>query len=111
MVAALAADKACKRPKNGGYDAMTVADRIRQRLTEAFHPDALEVVDESHLHKGHAGARPGGESHFRVRITAAAFQGQSRLATHRMINEALAEEIAGGVHALAIEAKASPSPI
>jgi len=90
---------------------MTVADRIRQKLTEAFRPDALEVVDESHLHKGHAGARPGGESHFRVRITAAAFQGQSRLATHRMINAALAEEIAGGVHALAIEAKASPPPI
>jgi BolA protein len=107
MVAALAADKACERSKCGGFDAMTVADRIRQKLTEAFRPEALEVVDESHLHKGHAGARPGGETHYRVRITAAAFQGKSRLATHRMINEALAGEIAGGVHALAIEANAS----
>jgi len=88
---------------------MTVADRIRQKLTEAFRPDALEVVDESHLHKGHAGARPGGESHYRVRITAAAFQGKSRVATHRMIYDALGEEIAAGVHALAIEAKGPAS--
>ena len=88
---------------------MTVADRIRSKLTEAFRPDALEVVDESQRHAGHHGARPGGESHFRVRITAPAFAGKSRVATHRMINEALAEELADGVHALAIEAKA-PGP-
>jgi BolA protein len=85
---------------------MTVADRIRRTLTEAFHPDALEVVDESGLHKGHHAHRPEGNTHFRVRITAAAFAGKSRVATHRMINEALADELAGGVHALAIEAKA-----
>lgn len=85
---------------------MTVADRIRSKLTEAFHPDALEVVDESDRHKGHQGHRPGGNTHFRVRITAPAFAGQSRVATHRMINAVLAEEFAGGVHALAIEAKA-----
>ena len=84
---------------------MTVSDRIRGRLTEAFHPDVLEVVDESHLHKGHAGHRPGGESHFRVKITAAAFRGKSRVAAHRMVYTALAGEIAEGVHALAIEAK------
>ena len=85
---------------------MTVADRIRAKLTEAFRPDALEVVDESHQHKGHQGHRPEGNSHFRVRITAPAFAGQSRVATHRMINEVLADELSGGVHALAIEAKA-----
>jgi BolA protein len=85
---------------------MTVADRIRGKLTEAFHPDRLEVVDESHLHKGHAGHRPEGESHFRVRITAAAFAGKSRVAAHRMVYAALAGEIQQGVHALAIEAKA-----
>jgi BolA protein len=85
---------------------MTVADRITRKLTEAFSPDALQVVDESHLHKGHAGHRPGGESHFRVKITAAAFAGRSRVAAHRMVYDALAEEIADGVHALAIEAKA-----
>ena len=88
---------------------MTVADQIRSRLTEAFHPDALEVVDESHLHKGHAGHRLGGESHFRVRITASVFAGKSRLATHRMINEVLAAQLGEQVHALAIEAKAPPA--
>ncbi|MCR4282658.1 MAG: BolA family transcriptional regulator [Bauldia sp.] len=85
---------------------MTIADKIRGRLTEAFRPDALDVVDESHLHKGHAGHRPGGESHFRVRITSEAFRGKNRVAAHRMIYRALAGEIAEGVHALAIEAKA-----
>ena len=84
----------------------STADRITRRLTEAFAPVELQVVDESHLHKGHAGHRPGGESHFRVKITSAAFQGESRLSAHRMVYDALAEEIAGGVHALAIEAKA-----
>lgn len=88
---------------------MTVADRIRAKLTEAFQPDALEVVDESHLHKGHAGHRPGGNTHFRVRITAPAFAGKSRVATHRMINQVLAGELADTVHALAIEAKAPPA--
>ena len=85
---------------------MTVADQIRTKLTEAFHPDALEVVDESHHHKGHHAHRPEGNTHFRVRITAAAFAGKSRVETHRMINEALADELGSGVHALAIEAKA-----
>ena len=85
---------------------VTVAERITRKLTEVFSPDALNVVDESYLHKGHAGHRPGGESHFRVKITAAAFRGKSRLAAHRMVYEALADEIAEGVHALAIEAKA-----
>jgi BolA protein len=85
---------------------MTARDRITQTLTGAFRPLALEVVDESHLHKGHAGHRPGGETHFRVRIAAEAFRGKSRVAAHRMIYAALADEIAGSVHALAIEAKA-----
>ena len=84
---------------------MKVADRITVKLTEAFHPVALEVVNESDLHKGHAGHRPGG-SHFRVRITAEAFRDKTRVAAHRMINEALAAEFAEGLHALAIEAKA-----
>ncbi|HVY21011.1 MAG TPA: BolA family protein [Bauldia sp.] len=85
---------------------MTVADRITVKLTEAFRPDALQVVDESHLHKGHAGHRPEGESHFRVKITAEAFRGKSRVAAHRMIYDALSGEIAEGLHALAIQARA-----
>ena len=88
---------------------VTVAERITRKLTEVFSPDALNVVDESYLHKGHAGHRPGGESHFRVKITAAAFRGKSRVAAHRMVYDALADEIVGGLHALAIEAKAPGS--
>jgi BolA protein len=85
---------------------MVAKDRITQTLTDAFRPTALAVVDESHLHAGHAGHRPGGETHFRVKIAAAAFRGKSRVETHRMINQALAEEFAAGLHALAIEARA-----
>ncbi len=105
MVAGCDAGKAIGTEKTGGINAMTVADRIRSKLTEAFQPEALEVVDESHQHKGHHAHRPEGNTHFRVRITAAAFAGKTRVATHRMINEALAAELADGVHALAIEAK------
>ena len=85
---------------------MSAVERITRKLTEAFSPVEVKVVDESHLHKGHAGHRPEGESHFRIRITAAAFRGKSRVQTHRMIYKALEGEIAAGVHALAIEAKA-----
>jgi BolA protein len=63
-------------------------------------------MDESHQHAGHAGHRPGGETHFRVYIVADAFKGKSRLERHRMINETLAGELGGGVHALAIHASA-----
>ena len=82
---------------------------IKERITTslmALDPVDLEVLDESERHLGHAGWKEGGETHFRVRITAPAFAGKSRLAMHRMVNEALAAELAGGVHALAIEAKA-----
>lgn len=85
---------------------MTVAERITGKLTEAFRPVELKVVDESHLHKGHAGHRPEGESHFRVRITAEAFRGKDRVAAHRMVYDVLKGEIADGLHALAIVAKA-----
>ncbi len=84
---------------------MDTRDRIARVLTEALEPDHLDVIDESHLHKGHHGARPGGETHYRVRIAAAAFRGKSRLEMHRTINALLAGELAAGVHALAIEAK------
>ncbi len=84
---------------------MTVADTIRDKLAAAFHPTALEVLDESHRHAGHAGAREGGETHFRVAIVSAAFAGQSRIARHRAVHQALAAELAGGVHALSVEAR------
>jgi BolA protein len=83
-----------------------VAATLERKLTEAFAPSHLEVVDDSHRHAGHAGAREGGESHFNVVIEAAAFEGLSRVARQRMINAALAEELAGPVHALSIKARA-----
>jgi len=86
---------------------MSTAERIRTILTDALAPEALEVIDESEKHHGHSGWREGGETHFRVRIRSAAFAGTTRLARHRRINELLADELAGGVHALAIEAEAA----
>jgi BolA protein len=85
---------------------MAIRDTISNKLQEAFTPESLEVVDESHLHEGHAGHRPSGETHFRVYIVSQAFKGKSRVDRHRMINAALAAELAGGVHALAIHAQA-----
>jgi BolA protein len=86
--------------------AMTTQNAIIKKLHEAFSPESLEVKDESHLHEGHAGHRPGGQTHFRVYIVSPAFKGKSRIERHRMINATLAAELAGTVHALAINAKA-----
>jgi BolA protein len=83
----------------------TRTERIRTALEAAFSPGLLEIVDESHLHHGHAGAAPGGETHYSVRIRAEKFSGLSRLAKHRLVNEALAAEFASGLHALAIHAE------
>jgi BolA family transcriptional regulator, general stress-responsive regulator len=88
---------------------MSVKDRIVAALTQGLSPQSLEVIDESYQHAGHAGARPGGETHFRVRVTSAAFAGQSRVDRHRAVNALLSDELRpDGVHALAIEAR-SPS--
>jgi BolA family transcriptional regulator, general stress-responsive regulator len=85
---------------------MSTKDTIINKLREAFSPESLDVSDESHLHEGHSGHRPGGETHFRVYIVASAFEGKSRIERHRMINSTLAAELAGSVHALAIKAHA-----
>nr|GAJ31608.1 hypothetical 10.3 kDa protein in cobS 5'region [Bradyrhizobium sp. DOA9] len=85
---------------------MAMKDTISNKLREAFTPESLQVVDESHLHEGHSGHGPGGETHFRVYIVSAAFKGKSRVDRHRMINSALSAELAGSVHALAINAQA-----
>ncbi len=79
-----------------------VADRIRFKLDEAFAPMRLEIQDDSGKHKGHSGAREGGESHFSVRIVSERFEGLNRVARQRLINAALAEELAGPVHALSL---------
>jgi BolA protein len=83
---------------------MTVAADIAAKLTAAFAPVDLQITDESHRHAGHAGARPGGESHFHVRIVSAAFAGQPRVARQRLVYRALATDLAGPIHALALEA-------
>lgn len=85
---------------------MTRRDRMATLLERAFSPERLEIVDESHLHHGHAGWREGGETHYRVKIVSSAFAGKSRIDRHRMVNEALKEELAAGLHALAISPKA-----
>jgi BolA protein len=85
---------------------MLVKDDITRKLQDAFAPDSVEVIDESDQHHGHAGHRPGGQTHFRVYIVSKAFAGKSRLDRHRMINQVLAANLAGGVHALAIHADA-----
>jgi BolA protein len=85
---------------------MPMRDVITDKLTKAFAPESVNVVDESHQHEGHVGHRPGGETHFRVYIVSEAFRGKSRIERHRMINAALSGELAGGVHALALHASA-----
>ena len=85
---------------------MSTRNAIIDKLREAFAPESLEVQDESHLHEGHAGHQPGGETHFRVYIVSQAFSGKGRVERHRMINTTLATELAGTVHALALHIKA-----
>jgi len=85
---------------------MQTVDVMTKKLTESFAPQSLKVLDESHLHEGHAGHRPCGQTHFRIYIVSELFKGMTRLERHRLINQTLASELAGGVHALAIHAAA-----
>lgn len=82
---------------------MRVSESIQAKLTNALAPLRLEVVDESHLHAGHAGAREGGQSHFRLVIVSSSFEGLSRVARQRLVNDLLREELSGPVHALAMK--------
>lgn len=83
-----------------------IADAMRQRLTAALTPSRLDLVDESALHAGHAGARPEGESHFRLLIVSATFAGKSRLERQRMVFAALGDLMQTEIHALSITALA-----
>ena len=84
---------------------MTVSETIERKLTAAFAPSSLVIVDESHRHAGHVGARPEGETHFRVEIVSAAFEGKSRIERQRMVYDLLQDELAGPVHALSVSAQ------
>lgn len=83
----------------------TRRDRIERHLAAGLSPARLDIVDESAHHAGHAGARPEGETHFRVTVVAEAFAGLSRIERHRRVQRLLAEELEGGLHALAIVAR------
>lgn len=82
---------------------MPVRDEINARLVAAFAPTRLEIADESEGHRGHAGYREGGESHFRVTIRAPAFATMSRIERHRAIHRALGPDLVGRIHALALD--------
>ncbi|WP_232630901.1 BolA family protein [Methylobacterium sp. Leaf118] len=83
----------------------TLRDWIDSRLSAELAPAALEVIDESHLHAGHAGARADGETHFRVNVVSSAFEGKSRVERHRLVNGLLDEAFRRGLHALALRAR------
>lgn len=83
---------------------MTVAQDMESKLQAAFDPESLNIIDESHLHAGHVGARPEGETHFRVEIVSARFADCNRVQRQRMVYEILKDELAGPVHALSVSA-------
>ena len=82
---------------------MSVAETIRRKLEEGLSPSSLVIEDQSHLHKGHAGHRPGGESHFHVAVVSEAFNGVSRVQRHRMVTSLLSAEMGNPIHALALK--------
>lgn len=90
---------------------MTMQAVMREKLIDALEPIRLDVVNESHLHAGHHGSPGTGESHFRVLVVSPKFAGLNRVARHRLVNEALAAELKGGIHALAIKAYAPGEPV
>ncbi|MBY0256503.1 BolA family transcriptional regulator [Methylobacterium sp. J-078] len=78
---------------------------IAETLQAELAPQVLEVIDESHLHAGHSGARPEGETHFRLNVVAAAFEGKSRVERHRLVNAVLDPAFKRGLHALALRVR------
>ena len=82
---------------------MTRAEQITTRLKDAFDPEHLDVVDDSEMHRGHAGFQEGGESHFRVKMVSVALAGQSRIAQHRAVHTAIGKQLMGEIHALALD--------
>lgn len=82
---------------------MSTTETMRAKLEAAFEPQEMDIVDDSERHRGHGGYREGGESHFNVRIVSAAFAGKGRVECQRMVYHALADELAGPVHALSLD--------
>ena len=90
---------------------MSLQTRMREKLIVALRPTRLDVVNESHLHAGHASSPGTGESHFRLLIVSDAFTGKSRIERHRIVNDVVRDELQDGVHALAIKAVAPGEPV
>ena len=90
---------------------MSITSRLREKLMLTLRPTRLDVVNESELHAGHRNSPGTGESHFRVLVVSEAFSGKSRVERHRLVNEALKDELAGGIHALALSTVAPGEPI
>lgn len=84
---------------------MTVKENVELKVNNSIKPEFLEVIDESHKHAGHVGARPEGETHFHINMTASVFNGKSRVERQRLIYKILAEELAGPIHALSLSLK------
>ncbi|EPX82219.1 BolA family protein [Salipiger mucosus] len=82
---------------------MSRTTQIETRLRDAFAPRELDVRDDSERHRGHAGFQEGGESHYHVRIRSEAFKGQTRIARHRAVHQALGAELVGAIHALSLD--------
>ena len=89
---------------------MDIKERIEAKLEAGLDPVRLEVEDESHLHAGHSGAREGGQTHYRISVASARFSGKGRVERHRMVYALLADEIAQGVHALALRTQTPDEP-
>ena len=85
--------------------AMSVRETIEKKLTAVLDPEWLEVIDDSESHRGHGGWREGGETHFDVRVVSARFEGLARVARQRLVLDALADELAGPVHALSMQCR------
>ena len=94
-----------KHGKPYGIRFMSVAETIEQKLQDALTISHMELIDESHKHAGHAGARPGGESHYRLLIVSPDFTGKNRVARQREIYKILRDEMAGPVHALSLDVR------
>lgn len=90
---------------------MTVETLMRERLMVALEPTRLDVINESHLHAGHASSPGTGESHFRLLIVSPLFEGRSRIERHRLVNAAIGDLLKNRVHALAIKAYAPGEPL
>lgn len=90
---------------DGNGEGTTLRDWMEARLQDQLAPTRLAVIDESHLHAGHSGARPGGETHYRLDIVATVFEGKSRVERHRLVNGVLDDAFKRGLHALALRAR------